>query len=115
MLCRNATINEDANCTHYLDDDEARGKQCEQERGAESTEDEGGSSGESEGEGAGEDQWHGYEGDEYRKDDHESYTSMPPPQEAVKCDNIDNCDVSGDQQRPGSGRPPASTCWCAED
>lgn len=107
VLCRNATINEDANCTHYLDDDEGGKQQCEQERGAESTEDEGGDSEGGEGE-----ESNGFEGDEFCKDDQESY----PPQkvESVKC-NIGNCDAYGDQQ-PGVGRPPASTnCWCAAD
>lgn len=101
---RNATINEDANCTHYLDDAEPgeHGEQGEHERGAESTEDEG--------EGDGELETNGFEGEDFCKDHESSYQSPKP--EIVSGDAA-SCDVYGDQ--PGTGRPPETTCWCAED
>jgi hypothetical protein len=104
-VCRNATINEDANCTHYLDGDDDEGGE-QQERGAESTEDEGEES-------------TGFEDPdhEFCREDQE-FSSYPPQTtvEGVKC-NVDNGDVYGDQQQSGVGsRPPASsTSWCAED
>ncbi|KAG0563555.1 hypothetical protein KC19_8G040800 [Ceratodon purpureus] len=105
LMSRNATINEGANCTHYLDDDEGRERQGEHDRGAESTEDEGG-----DGEGGEGEESNGFDGDEFCKYDRESY----PSHEKGDC-NVDNCDGYGDQE-PGVGRPPASSnSWCAED
>lgn len=112
-MCRNATINEDANCTHYLDGDDDEGGE-QQERGAESTKDEGG-----EGEGGEGEESTGFEDSdhEFCREDQE-FSSYPPQTtvEGVKC-NVDNSDVCGDQQQSGVGSKPlaSSNCWCAED
>ncbi len=109
--CRNATINEDANCTHYLDDDEGDGLGLQHERqaGAESTEEE-------DGDGEGED-----EDSEQQEDDDKAHNvaaaTETPSQKAVDEHYASACDACDEQQSVGEGKVPGATntCWSAAE
>lgn len=105
-MCRNATINEEANCTHYLDDDERDELQQERQACAESTTEE------EDGDGEEEEDGHEEE-DELRK--LEAVNEHPSSQKPVDEHCASACDACDRQQSGGAGRLPGATntCWSA--
>lgn len=94
IVCRNATINEDANCTHYLDD-EGLGMQQEQHSmaGAEEVGEDG-------------------EADVGEEKDEAATENEPLSVDDYSASACDACD---DQQSSGAGRVigGSNTCWNA--
>lgn len=99
-ICRNATINEDANCTHYLEGDGREGLQQERE----STEEEDGDGEEEDGEEEGDVDVGKLENELLSQKAGDDYCATP-------------CDACDRQESGGAGRLPGAvnTCWSAAE